>query len=358
MFFKDFFKKTKEVFYQVHQTKKEKVKKCFGFRLIACDGTGFRVPDKEENQEKFGVHKNQHKEVASCRIVAFHDVLNRLFIELLFHKRAQSELTVVHQNFDKIPADAIIVYDRGFDDTLLLARHLKAEKHCVMRMKLNSNVVKKFIQSKQKEEIVSFCIGERSYKSAVNKYGLKNNFPKFSTFDIRLIRIELDNGEIEILATTLLDMKRYPHAQFKGLYAKRWGVETAFDEIKNQLKLGLFSGYSYQKVMQDIWSVFIFYNFRSILLFQVEKDIKKQKNPTENKCQDIQVNRNVAISIIQSHFFELFQLKTLHKALKWVFNLLAKNTQRVRKRISTERKKKMMRSNDRHQTEKNYKPAF
>ena len=375
-FFEDLLQCAKNVFYQTYNHPKNGIKKWKGFRLMACDGSGFRVPDNKENRQKIGEHKNQHKTLASCKIVAFHDVLNRIFIDIFLHQRSDSELTVVHQNFDKIPKDAIMIYDRAYGDSLLLARHLKSKKHCIIRMKIGgSNVIKEFIASGKKEAIVTYKIGERSYYSAVKKHGLKNNFPKFHPFQIRLVRVELDNGVTEVLATTLLDMECYPHENFKWLYGQRWGVETAFDEVKNQLKLSLFSGYNYQTVLQDIWAVFIFYNIRSLLIFKAEQEIEKSIKSDNNIREKVppkklnnskkrktihkyQVNRNIAITIIQTQFFELFQRKTMGKTLEWMIKMIKEHKEPIRDRPTRKRVKKVMRSNSRHHTEKNYKPAF
>lgn len=424
-FFEDLFALTQAIFYEkygsteirkiegtertegIQPIKKYGIRRWNKFRLVACDGTSFQVPDNPENREKIGIHKNQHGSVASCKIVAFHDVLNRVFLNLFFHKREKSELTVVHEMFEKpdtIPSDVLMIYDRAYEDSLLLARHLKADKHCIIRIKESGNTVtKNFLKSGKKEAIVDFKIGERAYRSARYKHGLKNHFSESLSFKIRLIRVDLKdakgNAKTEVLATTLLDQERYDYSEFQWLYSKRWGIETAFDEIKNQLKLGVFSGYHYQAVMQDIWSVFSFYNIRSMLIFTIERQIevereeeyrqknkvKKQSsesNPNTNSntnpqksssiklregrsiIQDLkefrlsQINRNIAISVIRKWFFELFNWKTQKAALDWVLYLMGRYREPVRERITVERVPKLLRCNNRHITEKNYKPAL
>ena len=42
---------------------------------------------------------------------------------------------------------------------------------------------------------------------------------------VRLIRVELESGEVEVLITSLLDTKAYPYRAFAKLYALRWGIE-------------------------------------------------------------------------------------------------------------------------------------
>ena len=262
LFFVNLFVYSCQLFYQSrHQIKRWK-----GYLLLAVDGSGIRVPDTAVNRTFIGVHKNQHEAIADCKILAIHDVLNRVLYHVFLHPRSVAELVALHLNLESIPKDAITIYDRHYCDSLLLDRHLQSKKPCLIRMKTKGiNVIESFLKRGEVDELVEFQIGERAYYSARDRYGLKNKHAKFSTFQIRLIRVELSTGETEVLATNLFDTKKFPTSDFKDLYAKRWGVETAFDEIKNQLKLGMFLGYKTKVVLQDLWSVLIFYNIRSML---------------------------------------------------------------------------------------------
>lgn len=347
-FFIDLFSFTVKLFY----LRKNYIKRWKSYLLLAVDGTGIRVPDTPSNRTLIGMHKNQHGGIAACKILAVHDVLNRVLFHVFLHPRAVAELVALHLNFSAIPEDAITIYDRHYCDSLLLDRHLKSEKPCLIRMKTKGiKVVERFMESGQTDDVVEFKIGERAYYSARDKYGLKNKHPKFSTFKIRLIRVELSTGETEVLATNLFNISKFPETDFKDLYAKRWGVETAFDEIKNQLKLGVFSGYKTNVVLQDLWSVFIFYNIRSMFLQQAQLQLDKVK-------QDCQINRNIAISILQNQWFNLLLSRQQDKYIKQAINLIIRYYEKRRIRPPTERKRKQMRINERYMTEKNYKPAF
>jgi len=347
-FFKDLFSWTIELIY----LRKNLIHRWKGYRLLAVDGTGIRVPDTASNRSLIGVHENQHGGIAACKILAIHDVLNRVFFHIFLHPRSVAELVALHLNFEIIPTDAITIYDRHYCDSLLLSRHLKSKKPCLIRMKTKGiKVVDHFLKSGKRDAIVEFQIGERAYYSARDRYGLKNNHPKFSKFKIRLIRVKLSTGEIEVLATNLVDSNKYPTSDFKSLYAKRWGVETAFDEIKNQLKLGMFSGYTTKFVLQDIWSVFIFYNIRSMFLQEAQWKLEKEK-------RDVQINRNIAITILRKEWFNLLQSRQQEKYIKQAIGLMKRYYEKRRIRPPTERKRKQMRANERYLTEKNYKPAF
>lgn len=119
-----------------------------------------------------------------------------------------------------------------------------------------------------------------------------------------MIGIDLPNGATELLMTTLLDQHLFKTAQFNWLYQKRWTVETCFDCIKNKLMLSTFSAYRAHFVWQDIWATFIYHSVLS------------------------------------------------------AYAQLARFVEAFRPKRSCPRKRKMMRINDRHQTEKNYKRAF
>ena len=348
LFFEHLFAYSRRLFYQT----KYRIKTWKGYRILAVDGTGIRVPDTAENRQLIGVHKNQHGAIAACKILAIHDVLNRVLFHIHLHPRSMAELVALHHNFELLPKDSITIYDRHYCDSLLLDRHLQAKKPCLIRMKTKGiKVVEQFIKSGKKDDIVEFQIGERAYYSARQKYGLNNKHPKFSKFKIRLIRVELKNGVIEILATNLFKSNKFTQSDFKELYAKRWGVETAFDEIKNQLKLAVFSGYKTTYVLQDLWSVLIFYNIRAMFLHAAQSDLDREKH----NCQ---INRNIAISILQKDWFELLLSKQQNKYIKQAIQLIKRYYEKYRSRPPTKRERKHMRANERYMTEKNYKPAF
>ncbi len=57
---------------------------------------------------------------------------------------------------------------------------------------------------------------------------------------LRLVKVVLSTGEIEILATNLMDSEEISLADLKDLYHQRWGVETMIDSLKNQFLLTIF----------------------------------------------------------------------------------------------------------------------
>ena len=97
-------------------------------------------------------------------------------------------------------------------------------------------VAKKFYVSGNKEQIVKFKPSPQSIKKCY-EMGLNANPLK-----VRLIRVELESGETEILATSLTDMKKYPIELFSDLYHCRWPVEEDYKTLKYRLQIENFSG--------------------------------------------------------------------------------------------------------------------
>jgi hypothetical protein len=131
--------------------------------------------------------------------------------------------------------------------------------------------------------------------------------------------------------------------------------------------LGIFSGYSEQVILQAIWCNLLFYNRQSITnlesTLQAKYSSQKRKNnPSKNKKKEnggYQVNRNIGAGILRNYWFDLWekQGKDLENTLEEMQIDYLQSLEMINPK-QIERKRKMIRTNDRHQTEKNYKRGF
>ena len=71
----------------------------------------------------------------------------------------------------------------------------------------------------------------------------------------------------------VFDMEKCTH-EIKQLYAKRWGIETSFRELKYALGLTRFHAKKPEYIVQEIWSRMTLYNFCEIIATNV---VVKQK---------------------------------------------------------------------------------
>jgi len=120
---------------------------------------------------------------------------------------------------------------------------------------------------------------------------------------VRLIRVKLDKGQIEILMTSLLDSRLYPTNQFKKLYFKRWGVETFYDELKNKLRIEHFSGYSNQSILQDFKAALFVSNVQTLIVRELEDELSQSNKNTK---YNYKINPNVSYGLLKNRIVTLF----------------------------------------------------
>ena len=175
--------------------------------------------------------------------------------------------------------------------------HITNNLDYVIRVKISfSKLILDFEKSKKKSQIVTITSGR--YIKLSDKAS-----DKTAPIKVRLIRVELPKGQVEILMTSLLDIKNYPNNMFKSLYYKRWRVETFYDELKNKLKVEHFSGYSRQSILQDFYAALFIGNIQTLIVSELEDEIA-EKN--KQRKLDYKINTNLSYGFLKNRVIELF----------------------------------------------------
>ena len=351
-FFHDLFEQSHKQFY-----------KCFtdchrwkGKRLIAVDGSGQKLPNEHWIGEAFGFHQNQHDNRPSTRLLFTFDVLNSIIMRVDFHTQKSAEVIHAYTNVEQLPRDAVYLYDRHYASFGMAYLHDRYGSDYVIRMPLDgSNIVKEFVQSGKNETITKVKLGDGRALRSLRKLDLD---PVRNTeVQVRLVRVELDDGQIEVLMTSLLDRVKYPASIFKWLYGKRWGVETSILVLKSFLQLALVSAYTQPGVEQDLWASFTFYNQQSALVHASEKEVRER---TAHRRYEYKINRNVTAGIIQKFLYHIY----LDGPAEWrsrtqvLMKLMPSYTEPVRPDRNNPRERKIMRAQERHIHEKNYRKGL
>jgi hypothetical protein len=232
--------------------------------------------------------------------------------------------------------------------------HQRFGSHCLIRVKVGfSNSVKSFLAGGQPERIVTESLSEHAWVE-LRKMGY--NKSKYHLITYRLIRVELSSGESEVLMSSLL-REDFTVADFADLYRQRWGIETCFDYLKNIFKAPVFSGYSAQSCRQDLFSVAIMFNLQSLLL---PAGAAALTHKCSKRKATYQFNGNVHLERFKRHIPTLLlaNLFTLKACLATLIKEAVRSLERVRLYRNKPRKDKILRANDRHMHECNYKPAI
>lgn len=289
-----------------------------GFRLLAVDGTRITLPITSELKEIYGETKNQSNTIlvqARCSVI--YDVLNKYVLDGVLEpiKRGERDLALNH--LDHCKDSDLIIYDRGYPSYDFIYQHIKRDLDYLMRVKTSfSGLVKDFEKSRKKSLVVAIYPGKNAKLS-------DKEYNKNSPIKVRLVRIELGKGNVEILMTSLLDSNLYPTGQFKKLYFKRWGVETFYDELKNKLRVEHFSGYSNQSILQDFKAALFVSNVQTLIVSEIEDELKESN---QGKKYEYKINTNISYGLLKNRVVALFldekstgsdiveELKSLYKS--------------------------------------------
>jgi hypothetical protein len=142
-----------------------------------------------------------------------------------------------------------------------------------------------------------------------------------------LVKIKLPNGEIEILATSFLDAEVMSIIELGDLYAKRWGIETAFDRLKNQLLMMCFTGIKPDAIYQDVYATIFVYNLQQLFVNNAQLIVSEHNSNCE---LDYAVNNSTAIGILKPRIFEIFRTKEPDEIIETLINVMSKNKNAIR----------------------------
>jgi len=169
------------------------------------------------------------------------------------------------------------------------------------------------------------------------KFVKEHNLPK--QLKLRLIRVKLDNDTTEVLATSLVNKKRYPIAEFKQVYGWRWGEETFFDRFKNIFEVERFSGTSPLAIKQDFFGVLFLASLESVLSKPDEAALTQQAQ--ERKTRTLpKVNHAVSyLALVEKVVQLLVSKRSPEKVLDELHHLFRTNPTRARPDRKVERAK-------------------
>lgn len=322
-----------------------------GFRLLAVDGSKLTLPNTKELHKAFGTVINQSDTIITQgQISVLYDVLNEFVIDGILAPLSNSEnaLALGHLNYSK--QGDLILYDRGYPSFDIMYEHGKRGIDFLFRVQSNfNNPVKEFIASNKQMQIAKIYPDKTSNLSG-------KEYSKASSILVRFNKVILPDGTIEVLISSLLDVLKYENSLFKDLYFKRWGIETFYDELKNKLKLGNFSGYSVQSIYQDFYSTLLVSNIQTLLVGEINDELELKKHQTKYLYK---VNANISYGILKDRIIELFfsdnQMNVITKEIK---DLLKRNIIPVRPNRKFNRNTKKYRNRIKPNVTKNQKDAF
>ena len=264
--------------------------------------------------------------------MVLYDVLNNIEINATLSHLDKGERTLFKEQIKYLKKGDLAIFDRGFPSYELYGILNREKIDFVMRLR-KTDFPKEFAElvenSALKEKIIT---AEMKRPDKIKD----KNIAKSIT--LRLVKVVLDSGEIEILATSIIDENIFKAEEFKDIYWLRWGVETYFDIVKNRLDLGNFTGKSVESIYQDFFVTIFISNLETALVKDTNLKLEERSKSNKNKQK---VNHSVSFNEIKNRIFEIFYSSNkneieIQEDLEKIF-LLSPSQERIRKKV--ERKK-------------------
>lgn len=273
-----------------------------GWRVVAIDSTLLRLPQEEHLGQEFGWVECRNQSGPTSRYVqgrlsALYDVLNRIALDVRLSHWSTGERRLAVEQLEALNQKDLILTDRGYASYEWFARH-QAKRQFVCRCERNTfEAVAQLFEADEAGRSVQIKLRPHGKQiRQIQAAGLAEEIT------IRLVSLRLPNGELEVLATSLLDEAAYPTESFDRLYQQRWGVEGFFGVLKGRLSLENFSGRTVEAIRQEVHATVFLSNLETVITRPAQERLKLKDSERKFPAQ---VNHTVAFHAIKSQVIDL-----------------------------------------------------
>lgn len=275
-----------------------------GHRLLGIDSSILRLPEHPDSFEQFTAVAvtNQHGQTGTrypeARMSVVYDLLNRVGLDARLERSSLGEVELAIEQLAHAAPGDVLLNDRGFTGYTYLAWHYKRGLHFVARCSRSSFLAAQelFRNNRAGRSVVVKLFAPPTERAALKRLGLPLELT------VRFVSLRLPTGELEVLATSLLDEPQYPPQEFGELYHRRWGHETFYGVMKGRLDLENFSGQTPEAVRQDFHAALLLCNLESVLT--AASDAALQENRAAHE-QPQKVNRAVSFHALKHELLPL-----------------------------------------------------
>lgn len=290
-----------------------------GLRVLAVDGSTLHLPLEPALEHFFGTHQN----LPMARVSSLYDVLDGQTLHSLLVPLCVDERGCAQLHLEAVPPDSLLLFDRGYPAFWLFQLLTQARHAFLMRLSTTYNPdVQRFVASGLAEQIIEIRARHWTTREACREAGVDPD----AVVSLRLIRVVLPTGEIEVLATSLLDAQRFPAADFQDLYHLRWGIEGDFRRLKQSQRIENFSGRTVLAVQQDFHAHQLLKNLLQLLLHRQQPRIDSERAHCKLRWQ---ANFNQGLSRLKNALVELL-VRPCADGMAQVLTLLRKSLSAIR----------------------------
>lgn len=269
-----------------------------GYRLLAVDGSSLKSGAYPEDTEAYRPGTEHQHSWNLFHINVLYDLENDIYTDLIVqkeHTKHESKALCQMTERSGIAGPVLLLADRnyeaynnfvclekkGWSYLIRIKDHNRKNAYGVelpdvpefdlpVRMTLGRLTPRQLEQR-------GLPVPERYYRVPDSvTFDYLDSDTDFYTFSARIVRLKLENGNTEMLITNL-DLVQFPPSALRALYAKRWGVETSFRELKYTVGLIHLHSRKSDLVLQEIFAAFTIFNFTQAAAWSVDKTWGRSK---------------------------------------------------------------------------------
>lgn len=301
-----------------------------GHRLLAGDGSALILPDHKTTREEFGVYKmgpNSDSKRCMARTSIVYDVLNLLTLDAIIDRYDNSEQNMLQQHLSRVKflEGDLLLLDRAYPSIALMFILKQRRIDFCIRLKAGRWLEsQKMLLNGETEKVVTFTLPRK------DKHLQQEYLVSAPTVTCRLVVVELESGEKEVLCTSLIDEKKYPHGCFKELYHLRWNVEEAYKLYKLRVRTEVFSGKTARNIRQDFYAKVFMMTVCAIVSHPIEQRVRKESQTAKGRKHARQINRTNALAFCRDSWTRLWIRPKIKGALEALDHILLKTCEALR----------------------------
>ena len=196
-----------------------------GFRLLAIDGSMVTLPNNEDIKKEFcttnviNQYKEKSKKIVQARVSVLYDVLNNIVLDSVITDSKTSEVVIARDNhFKQLKKQDLLLADRGYPSYEFFS--IITEKYAsnfLIRMKKTVYKDIQFLFDKNsliKDTVVTLKPTTKKLREEI----IQQNLPL--EIKVRFVQVILDDGEVEVIGTSVLDEEVLKNCTLKDVVLK------------------------------------------------------------------------------------------------------------------------------------------
>ena len=245
-------------------------------RVMAVDGSVLNLPKTPGMFEAFGGQRMGAQQGGSrlpmARFSQLYDLSSGLSWHACVEPYALGEAVAAAEHLEHAPADALVLYDRGYPSFFLIALHTLRQRDFCMRVPRGfSRATDALFADATKTSVQFHLKANASARALCQEHAVPT-----ASVRLRAVRIELPTC-VEVLITSLCDSNEYPELDFGSLYAQRWGVEGDFRHLKARLQMENWTGKSPETVRQDVLARVLSKNVVNVVIYEAQRRLDRER---------------------------------------------------------------------------------